>query len=115
MIASAIFSWKSWAKKPLPYPAQKPNIHMALSDCSRQAVWIKALLNELGIRVAPIHINGNNQGSIFIGSNPVQEKTMLKRWKNIFVLCQGCQTSGRHVYKEPWETKIPQNQRSTRI
>ena len=47
---------------------------MALSDCSRQAVWIKSLLNKLDIDVGPIHINGDNQGSLFIGSNPVQEK-----------------------------------------
>ena len=47
---------------------------MAFSDCSWQAVWIKSLLNELDIDVGPIHINGDNQGSLFIRSNPVQEK-----------------------------------------
>ena len=48
--------------------------YMALSDCSQQVVWIKNLLNELGINVRAIPINGENQGSIFIGSNPTQEK-----------------------------------------
>ena len=47
---------------------------MPLSDCSRQAVWIKSLLSELGINVPPIHVAGDNQGSLFIGSNPVTEK-----------------------------------------
>ena len=47
---------------------------MAFSDCSQQAVWIKSLLNELDIDVGPIHIDGDNQGSLFIRSNPVQEK-----------------------------------------
>ena len=32
------------------------------------------MLNEFDIDVGPIHINGDNQGSLFIGSNPVQEK-----------------------------------------
>ena len=45
---------------------------MALSDCSRQAMWIKSLLSELGLTLSAIPIY--NQGSIFIGSNPVQER-----------------------------------------
>jgi hypothetical protein len=46
---------------------------MALSDCSCQAVWIKTMLEELGIRLKAIPIYGDNQGSTFIASNPVQE------------------------------------------
>ena len=48
--------------------------YMALSDCSRQAVWIQALLRELGYKIPIVPICGNNQGSIFIGSNLVQER-----------------------------------------
>jgi hypothetical protein len=73
MIAGAIFSWQSRAQKTVALSSTEAE-YMALSDCSRQAVWIKSLLLELGINVEPIHINGDNQGSIFIGSNPVQEK-----------------------------------------
>ena len=47
---------------------------MAMSDCSRQAMWIKTLLSELGLTLGVIPIYGDNQGSIFIGSNPVQEQ-----------------------------------------
>ena len=47
---------------------------MALSDCSRQAVWIQSLLKELGISIPTIPICGDNQGSIFIRSNPIQER-----------------------------------------
>ena len=73
MIAGTIFSWQSQAQKTVALSSTEAE-YMALSDCSQQAVWIKSLLEELGIKVAPIHINGENQGSIFIGSNPVQEK-----------------------------------------
>ena len=45
---------------------------MALCDCYKQAKWIKTLLAELGINVGPIPIHGDNQGYIFLGSNPVQ-------------------------------------------
>ena len=73
MIAGTIFLWQSWAQKTVALSSTEAK-YIALSDCSRQAVWIKSLLNELDINVGPIHINGDNQGSLFIGSNPVQEK-----------------------------------------
>ena len=47
---------------------------MALSDCSRQVVWMHTLLGELGYHLKPVPICGDNQGSIFIASNPVTEK-----------------------------------------
>ena len=44
-----------------------------LPDCSRQVSWICNIFYELGIRLGPILVYGDNQGSNFIGSNPVQE------------------------------------------
>jgi len=43
-------------------------------DSSRQVVWIHTLMGELGYHLKPIPICGDNQGSIFIASNPVTEK-----------------------------------------
>ena len=48
--------------------------YMSLSDTSRQLLWIKSLMSELGIDLSPIPLFGDNQGSIFLASNPVQEK-----------------------------------------
>ena len=48
--------------------------YMALSDCSRQVVWMHTLLGELSYHLCPILICGDNQGSIFIASNPVTKK-----------------------------------------
>ena len=47
---------------------------MALSDCSRQVVWIRTLMSELGFNLNATPLYGDNQGSIFIASNPVTEK-----------------------------------------
>ena len=47
---------------------------MAISDCSRRVVWMHTLLGELGYNLKPVPICGDNQGSIFIASNPVTEK-----------------------------------------
>jgi hypothetical protein len=46
---------------------------MASSDCSNQVSWIHNIFLELGMCLAPILVYIDNQGSIFIGSNPVQE------------------------------------------
>ena len=48
--------------------------YMSLSDSCRQLVWICTLLSELGIHLKPIPLCRDNQGSIFLASNPVQEK-----------------------------------------
>jgi len=37
-------------------------------------MWITNLFGEIGFLISPITICGDNQGSLFIGSNPVQEK-----------------------------------------
>ena len=46
---------------------------MVILDCSQQAIWIKTLIKELRIKIRSIPIYGDNQGSIFIASNAVQE------------------------------------------
>ena len=71
-LAGGIFSWQSQAQKTIALSSTEAE-YMALSDCSRQAVWIQALLRELGYKIPIVPIFGNNQGSIFIRSNPVQE------------------------------------------
>jgi len=46
---------------------------MALSDCACQVTWIRSLLGELGYKLKAIPICDDNQGSIFMASNPVME------------------------------------------
>ena len=70
-LANGIFSWQSWAQKTVALSSTEAE-YMALSDCSRQAVWIQSLLGELGYAIQTVPICGDNQGSIFIGSNPIQ-------------------------------------------
>jgi hypothetical protein len=72
-LAGAIFSWNSRAQKSVTASSTEAE-YMSISDTSRQLIWIKNLLSELGIELAPIPLFGDNQGSIFLSSNPVQEK-----------------------------------------
>ena len=71
-LADGIFSWNSRAQCTVALSSTEAE-YMSLSDTSRQLVWIKALLTELDIHMGPIPLCGDNQGSIFMASNPVQE------------------------------------------
>ena len=71
-LANGIISWRSHAQKTVALSSTEAE-YMAISDCSRQAIWIKTLIKELRIKIRSIPIYGDNQGSIFIASNAVQE------------------------------------------
>ena len=72
-LANGSFSWTSHTQKTIALSSTEAE-YMALSDCCRQTVWLKSLLAEIGIPLRPIPICVDNQGAIFIGSNPVQDK-----------------------------------------
>jgi hypothetical protein len=72
-LAGGLISWTSRAQKTVALSSTEAE-YMALSDCSRQVVWMHTLLGELGYHLKPVPICGDNQGSIFIASNPVTEK-----------------------------------------
>ena len=44
-----------------------------VSDCACQVTWIQSLLGELSYKLNAIPICSDNQGSIFMASNPVTE------------------------------------------
>ena len=71
-LANSILSWRSHAQKTVALSSMETK-YMAISDFSRQAIWIKTLIKELRIKIRSIPIYGDNQGSIFIASNAVQE------------------------------------------
>ena len=71
-LANSIISWRSHAQKTVALSSTEAE-YMAISDSSWQAIWIKTLIKELGIKIRSILIYGDNQGSIFIASTAVQE------------------------------------------
>ena len=71
-LAGGAISWMSHAQKTVALSSTEAE-YMALSDCSRQVVWMHTLMGELSYHLKPVLICGDNQGSIFIASNPVTE------------------------------------------
>jgi hypothetical protein len=72
-LTGGIFSWNLHVQKTVALSFTEAET-MSLLDTSRQLIWIKNLMSEIGIQLTPIPLFGDNQGSIFLASNPVQEK-----------------------------------------
>ncbi len=72
-LAGAVFSWNTHAQKTVALSSTEAE-YMSLSDTSHQLVCVRNLFSKLGIELAPVLLYGDNQGTIFIASNPVQEK-----------------------------------------
>jgi hypothetical protein len=71
-LAGGPITWRSRAQTTVAHSSTEAE-YMALSDCSHQVSWIRNIFLELGIHLASIPVYADNQGSIFIRSNPVQE------------------------------------------
>jgi len=78
MLAQGITSWLSHKQKSVALSSTKAK-YMALSDCSHQLVWTSNLLCEIGFDIPVPYLYGDNLGSLFWSTNPVQEK----RFKHI--------------------------------
>ena len=72
-MAKGLISWTSRVQKTVALSSTEAE-YMVLSDCSRQVVWMHTLLGELSYHLSALPICGDNQGLIFIASNPVTEK-----------------------------------------
>ena len=72
-LANGVFCWNSRVQKSIVLSSTEAE-YMLLSDTSRQLVWIHSLFEELGIQLMPIPLYSDNQGSIFLASNLVQER-----------------------------------------
>ena len=71
-LADGLISWTSRVQKTIVYLSTKAE-YMALSNYAPQVIWIRSLLGELSYKLNAILICGDNQGSIFMASNPVME------------------------------------------
>ncbi|KAF7761821.1 hypothetical protein Agabi119p4_9813 [Agaricus bisporus var. burnettii] len=72
-IAKGCVSWLSRKQKTVASSSTEAE-YMALSDCSKQLVWMSQLLKEIGFDLPSPYLNADNEGSIFWASNPVQER-----------------------------------------
>ena len=87
-LADGLISWTSRVQKTITYSFTEAE-YMALSNCACQVTWIWSLLGELGYKLKAVPICSDNQGSIFMASNPVMEP----RSKHIDICYHGIRES----------------------
>jgi len=73
MLAQGNTFWLSRKQKSVALSSTEAE-YMVLSDCSHQLVWTSNLLSEIGFDILVPHLYGDNLGSLFWSTNPVQEK-----------------------------------------
>jgi hypothetical protein len=71
-LAGGAVSWVSRKQKTVALSSTEAE-YMCLSDTTRQIVWIESLFKELNFDISNIALCGDNQGAIFLASNPAQE------------------------------------------
>lgn len=73
-MADGAISWKSHQQKTIAGSSTEAE-YMALNDASKQLLWLRNLFAEIGYPLAkPVHLAGDNQGSIFMAQNPLVDK-----------------------------------------
>ncbi|KAF7773627.1 hypothetical protein Agabi119p4_5794 [Agaricus bisporus var. burnettii] len=72
-IANGTISWLSRKQKTVALSSTEAE-YMAISDCSRQLVWVSQLLTEIGFEIQTPMLYGDNMGSLFWSTSEVQEK-----------------------------------------
>ena len=73
LLTNGATTWVSHCQKTIALSSVEAE-YMALSDACRHAKWLTSFFGELSFDVSPISVTGDNQGSIFIGQNPVTER-----------------------------------------
>src|SRR5258708_8493802 len=71
-LAGGAVSWVSRKQKTVALSSTEAE-YMCISDTTRQIVWIESLFKELNMDISRIALCGDNQGAIFLASNPAQE------------------------------------------
>ena len=72
-LANGPISWVSHKQKTVALSSTEAE-YMALSDSCRQLIWLKSLFAEIGCDIESLPLLGDNQGSEFLASNPIQER-----------------------------------------
>ena len=72
-LANSPVSWLTRRQKTVALSSTEAE-YMARSDTTRQISWIKSLLGEIGFTIPKVPLYCDNQGAIFLATNPAQEQ-----------------------------------------
>ena len=74
-ITDAVVVWNSHKQTTIALSSTEAK-YMALCNCCKQVIWVQNLFNKLGVKFVnhTTSLIGDNQGSLFIASNPIADK-----------------------------------------
>ena len=72
LLAQGPVCWSSRKQKTVALSSTEAE-YMVMSDTSRQLIWIQNLFEEIDFPIDGIDLHCDNQGAIFLASNPAQE------------------------------------------
>jgi hypothetical protein len=73
-LADAIVSWSSRRQKVVALSSTEAE-YIAMTEVAKQIEWLHNLFSEIGHEIKhPIPLNCDNQGAMFLASNPAQER-----------------------------------------
>ena len=71
-LANAPVLWLTRRQKTIALSSTEAE-YMVMSDITRQISWVKSLLGEIGFKIPKVLLYCDNQGAIFLATNPAQE------------------------------------------
>ena len=71
-LANGIISWLSRRQKRVHLSSTKAE-YVGMTETAHQIQWIRNLYEEIGFILGPLPLYVDNQGTIFLASNPAQE------------------------------------------
>nr|GEU71995.1 hypothetical protein [Tanacetum cinerariifolium] len=82
------FGYSDYAKDP-----DKEAEYMALTEAVKEAIWLKGLLEELGVELNTVAVNYDNQGAIHLSFLDLEGGGGRKKQGNVIVLFGSCYDS----------------------
>lgn len=58
-LTNGAISWRSHSQKTIATSSTEAE-YMAISDCCKQAIWLKQILSEINMPIGPVPIAGDN-------------------------------------------------------
>lgn len=77
-IGSSLIMWRSVKQNTVALSSTEAE-YMSLADCSREVLWLKQLMQELGVRSQSIEVRVDNNGTIKLA----EQHVTLPRSKHI--------------------------------
>ena len=105
MLAEGAVSWVSRKQKTIALSSTEAE-YMSMSDASRQLIWVQNLYQELGYELFGIDLCSDNQGAIFLASNPAQEHRSKHIDIRYHYICEQVENKRVHLFYVPTNKQI---------